>query len=192
MPEWVEKDLDHVFCPARTPQSRCRAAFAEHSIRWDKMNTGNEEVLLSNKQWSRIDSKMCRILEFHPFASVEDGEILSITGFPYASIVFQCSDQPGILNGFITHKEDFRVLWSIYRERGIGSDEEVLFFWSSRHYKNALYSLLSGSMPKLWVMICRKSSFEIHTDPKFRPDLTGEARWLASQPIEDFKPDAMA
>jgi hypothetical protein len=46
-------------------------------------------------------------------------------------------------------------------------------------------------MPKLWVMVCKKSSFEIHTNPNYKPDLTGEARWLESQPIEDFKPDVM-
>lgn len=61
----------------------------------------------------------------------------------------------------------------------------------SNSIKNALYSLFSRSLPKLRVMICKKSSFEIHTNPEFKPELTGEARWLASQPIEDFKPGVM-
>lgn len=156
------------------------------------MNNKNEEILLTNKQWSKIESKMCRILEFNPVASVENGKItISNTTTPYASISFQCSKESKIFKGFITHKEDFKVLWAIFKERKINDNEEVLFVWSNKHYKNIFYSLLSRFMPKLWVMICKKSSFEIHTNPNFKPELTGEARWLASQPIEDFKPDVM-
>ena len=156
------------------------------------MNNKNEEILLTNKQWSEIESKMCRILEFNPIASIENGKITtSNTTTPYASISFQCSKESKIFKGFITHKEDFKVLWAIFRERKIDNNEEVLFFWSNEHYKNIFYSLLSKFMPKLWVMICKKSSFEIHTNPNFKPELTGEERWLASQPIEDFKPDVM-
>jgi hypothetical protein len=156
------------------------------------MNNKNEEILLTNKQWSKIESKMCRILEFNPIASVENGKItISNTTTPYASISFQCSKESKIFKGSITHKEDFKVLWAIFKERKIDNNEEVLFFWSNEHYKNIFYSLLSKFMPKLWVMICKKSSLEIHTNPNFKPELTGEARWLASQPIEDFKPDVM-
>ena len=156
------------------------------------MNNKNEETLLTNKQWSKIESKMCRILEFNPIASVENGKItISNTTTPYASISFQCSKESKIFKGSITHKEDFKVLWAIFKERKIGNNEEVLFLWTNQHYKNIFYSLLSRFMPKLWVMICKKSSFEIYTNPNFKPELTGEARWLASQPIEDFKPDVM-
>jgi hypothetical protein len=156
------------------------------------VNAKNERILISARQWSTIDSEMCRILHFTPWAIVENGKVVPLdNATPYASISFECGGESEVLTGYITHREDFRVLWFIYKERGLDSSEEVLFFWSDKHYKNALYSLLSGSMPKLWVTICRKSSFEIHTDPQFRPELTGEARWLASQPIEDFKPDVM-
>lgn len=156
------------------------------------MNNKNEEILLTNKQWRKIESKICRILEFNPIASVENGKItLSNTTVPYASVSFQCSNESKILKGFITHKEDFKVLWAIFKERKIDNNEEVLFFWSNEHYKNIFYSLLSSFMPKLWVMICKKSSFEINTNKNYKPELTGEARWLASQPIEDFKPDVM-
>lgn len=156
------------------------------------MNNKNEEILLTNKQWSKIESKMCRILEFNPIASVENGKItVPNTTTPYASISFQCSNESKIFKGYITHRGDFKVLWAIFKERKINVNEEVLFFRSNKHYKNVFYSLLSSFMPKLWVMICNKSSFEIHTNQNFKPELTGEARWLASQPIEDFKPDVM-
>ena len=151
-----------------------------------------KETLLTQKQWSRIESKMCCILEFTPMASIKNNQITAIdSALPYASISFECSNEPKILKGLITHKEDFKVLWAIFKERKMKTDEEVLFFWSNEHYKSIFYSLLSRFMPKLWVMICKKSSFEMHTNPNFKPELTGEARWLASQPIEDFKPDVM-
>lgn len=51
--------------------------------------------------------------------------------------------------------------------------------------------MLSIFMPKLWVMICNKNSFELQTNSNFKPELTGEARWLASQPIEEYKPDVI-
>lgn len=152
----------------------------------------NEEVLLTNKQWSRVESEMCRILEFTPMASFDNNKITKIdSALPYATIFFECSKEHKILKGFITHKEDFKILWAIFKERKLSSDEEVLFYWSNKHYKNTFYSLLSWFMPKFWIMICKKSSFELHTNNNYRPDLTGEARWLASQPIEDFKPDVM-
>lgn len=156
------------------------------------MNNKKENVLLTDKQWSTIESKMCRILEFIPMASVENGKVIETdASSPYASISFECSKEPKILKGFITHKEDFKVLWAIFKERKIKTDEEVLFLWSNKHYKNIIYSFLSSFMPKLWLMICKKSSYEIHTNKNYKPELTGEARWLASQPIEDFKPDVM-
>ncbi len=126
-------------------------------------------------------------------ASFEKDKITAIdSALPYASMSFECSNKPKILKGFITHKGDFEVLWAIFKERKINDDGEVLFSWSNKRYKNIFYSLLSNSMPKLWVMICKKSSFELHTDNNYRPQLTGQdRRWLASQPIEDVKPDVM-
>jgi hypothetical protein len=156
------------------------------------MNNRKEETLLTIKQWSKIESEMCRVLEFTPMTSFENNKITKIdTNTPYASITFECSNQSEILRGFVGHKEDFKALWYIFKERKLDSDEEVLFIWSNKHYKNLLYSLLSRFMPKLWIMICKKSSFEIITNLNYRPELTGEARALASKSLEDFKPDVM-
>lgn len=118
------------------------------------MNNKNEEILLTNKQWNRIDSKLCRILEFNPIASGEDGKITaSNSTSPYATISFQCSNEENIFKGAITHKEDFKVLWAIFKERKIDNNEEVLFIWSNENYKNIIYSLLSNFMPKLWLCV---------------------------------------
>ena len=77
-------------------------------------------------------------MEFNPIASAENGKIIVLdTTTPYAFISFQCANESKILKGSITHKEDFKVLWAIYKERKIDSNEEVLFFWSNK-YKNKL------------------------------------------------------
>jgi hypothetical protein len=156
------------------------------------MKNDDEKVLFSDKERSIIDSKLCRILEFIPMASFENNKITKVdSSLPYASILFECVDQKKILRSFITHKEDYRVLWHAFYERKINDDEEVLFYWSNKHYKNRFISLLSKFMPKMWVMICKKSSFEIMTNNDYRPELKGEARYLASKPVEEFKPDVM-
>ena len=151
-----------------------------------------ELTLLNNKQWSIVESKLCRIINFNSIASVRNGKIITTSrSLPYASIIFECSSQTKKFKGFITHKEDFKNLWTAFEEREIDKNEEVLFFWSQEHYKNMFYSMLSMFMPKLWVMICNKNSFELHTNSNFKPELTGEARWLASQPIKEYKPDVI-
>lgn len=133
------------------------------------MNNKNEEILLTNKQWGKIESQICRIVEFTPTASFENNKITTANPTsPYASISFECDNEPETLKGFITHKEDFKALWNIFKERTINNDEEVLFTWSNKHYKNIFYSLLSNFLPKLWIMICKKSSFEIHTNKNYK------------------------
>lgn len=152
----------------------------------------DEEILLSDKDWSKVDSQLCRIIEFIPMASVQNLKKTKIDlTSPYALISFETSDEPKILKGFITHRIDFKMLWHTFKERKIHEDEEVLFFWTNKHYKNRFYSLLSKFIPKMMIMICNKSSFEIMTNNDYRPELKGEARYLASKPIEEFKPDVM-
>ena len=46
-------------------------------------------------------------------------------------------------------------------------------------------------MPRLWVMICPKGAFELMADQKSRPELQGEARFLAERPIAEWKPEVM-
>lgn len=151
----------------------------------------SDKDLLNDSQWSEIDGEFCRVIDFAPMASIKGGKILAIDKTkPYASVVLECKKLPAETKGLITHKVDFMHLWLAFKERGIKQDEEVLIFWSKKHYKK-VYKVFSAFLPRLWVMICPKGAFELQTEPSYRPELKGEARWKAVMPIIDWKPEVM-
>lgn len=149
-------------------------------------------VLFKDSDWSFIDGSVCRVLNFIPMGAIEGGKIKAINKItPYASIVIENKKLPKKVNGFITHKIDFKHLWLAFKERGIKDDEEVNVIWTRKHYKNAIYKILSFAMPKLWVMICKKGAYESMIDPNFKPELQGETRYMAEKAIIDWKPEVM-
>ncbi|NQU77355.1 hypothetical protein HQ544_01520 [Candidatus Falkowbacteria bacterium] len=153
----------------------------------------SEVTLLKDSQWSVIDGELCRVIDFVPWGLFKNGEVLALNKTtPYASVHLECKKLPGIkITGFIYHKMDFTHLWMAFKERTIKQGEEVLIIWSKRHYKNIFYKIFSAFMPKLWVMVCPKGAFELETNPGYRPELNGEARWNGSKPITDWKPEVM-
>jgi len=152
----------------------------------------SEFSLLKDSQWSLIDGELCRVTDFCPLGSIKDGKVLPISkSMPYASVTVECKKLPKKIEGFICHKIDFMHLWMAFIERGIKQDEEVLIIWTKKHYKNKLYNILSASMPKIWVMICPKGAFELEVDKNYKPDLIGQARWNATKPIIDWKPEVI-
>lgn len=144
-----------------------------------------------DSEWSLIDGEPCKVIEFTPLASVKNGKvIISNKTEPYASIIFECKKLPQQTKGFICHKMDFQHLWAAFNERGVKENEEVIIFYSKKHLKSYA-KLFSVIMPRLWIMICPKGAFEIMTNPQSRPDLQGEARFLAERPIVEWKPEVM-
>ncbi len=150
-----------------------------------------DQDLLKDSQWSVIDGEFCRVIDFIPMASIKEGKILAIDKTaPYASVVLECKKLPTKTKGSITHKVDFMNLWSAFKERGVKQDEEVLIFWTKKHFKR-VYKIFSAFLPRLWVMVCPRGAFELQTNPGYRPELKGEARWNAAKPIIDWKPGVM-
>lgn len=157
----------------------------------------SEITLLRDKQWSVIDGEPCLVIDFRPFLhSVKGGKVIShgsqgLGYVPYASVTIECKKLPERATGFICHKMDFVHLWLAFKERTIGQDEEVIIYWSRKHYKYKFLRLLWWVFaPRLWVMVCPKGAFELF-DSSFRPELQGEARWKAEGPIVDWKPEIM-
>jgi len=148
-------------------------------------------VLGKDIAWTTIDSEVCRVLEFNSHAEIENNQIKAIPNFPYASLVLESNKFQGKATLFVTHKLDFTNLWNAYKKRGINKDEEVLVLWSNKHYKSWLTKMASSIMPKLWIMICKTNTFELMTDRNYKPDLTGEARFLAERPLIEWKPEVM-
>jgi hypothetical protein len=156
------------------------------------MQQENNIIMLKDGEWNIIDGEPCRVIDFTPLlASVENGKVVApdITT-PYASVTLECKKIPNKIKGFVTHKLDFANLWKAFKERGISDNEEVIIFWSIKNYKN-VYKKFLYFLPRMWVMICHKGAFEIMTDPNWKPELTGEARWNAEKPIVDWKSEVM-
>jgi len=158
----------------------------------------SEVILLKDSQWRLIEEELCRVADFHPFPlnSVKNGKVLSLDKtLPYASIHLECKKLPEEITGFITHKIDFIHLWMAFKEIIIKEDEEVLIIWTRKRYKNVVYkissTIYSPLLPKLFVMICPKGAFELWNYPIYKPELMGEARWNASKPIVELKPECM-
>jgi hypothetical protein len=148
-----------------------------------------ENTLRTDNDWKALEGDACRVIEFRPFAYVEGETVTSLDRtFPYASVELECTKLAGETVGFITHKTDFKNLWAAFKERGVEPDEEVIIFWSKKHLKGYA-KLFSVFMPRLWVMICKQGAYELMTDPNCKPELGGEARYLAGRPIVDWKPD---
>ncbi len=146
-----------------------------------------EIALRRDNEWSTIDGEPCKLIEFTPLASVENGKVVASNKTePYASVIFECKKLTQQTKGFIYHKMDFQHLWAAFKERGIKQNEEVIIFYSKKYLKSYA-KLFSAFMPRLWVMICPKGAFELMTNPESRPELQGEARFLAEKPIIEWK-----
>jgi len=144
------------------------------------------------EEWSLIDSELCKVIDFTPQAAVKNGKVLAHNiSEPYASVTLECKKIPAIITGYITHKVDFIHLWAAFKERTIKQDEEVIIVWTTKCYKNIIYRKLSHTMPKLIIMVCPKKAFEIISDSNYKPELRGEARFLAEKPIVEWKPEVM-
>lgn len=150
-----------------------------------------EIVLRNDKEWSVIDAELCRVDRFLPLATVENGRVIAPTKTdPYALIGVECKALPQEATGCIGHRLDFLHLWTAFNERGVRDDEEVLVYWTKKHLKSYA-RLVSRFMPRLWVMVCRKQSFELRTDDGFKPELTGLARYEAGRALDEWKPEVM-
>jgi hypothetical protein len=150
-----------------------------------------QQIMLKDSEWSVVEDAFCRVTEFTPMASIQNGKVLALgKTVPYASVTVECRKLPQQTKGFISHKMDFKHLWAAFKERPLGQNEEVLILWSKKHYKGHA-KIFSRFMPRLWVMVCPKQTFELKTDRSFKPELQGEARWNATQPIAEWKPEVM-
>ena len=146
-----------------------------------------EIVLWKDKEWSIIDADPCRVFSFHPLGSLVDinDQVISMDKTtPYASIHLECKKLGNNITGYITHKVDFKNLWAAFKTRGVKEDEEVLVFWTKKHYKKFVFS--SIFMPKLWVMICPKGAYNLLINPDVKPNLGGKPMIVV-----DWKPEVM-
>jgi len=146
-----------------------------------------------DKDWSVIDSEPCRVIYFTSIATVNDGKIIT-PKMPesYASVFLECKKFSKTVKGFVNHRLDFLNLWKAFKERDISDNEEVIIFWSSKHYKYKFLKYFSAILPKMWILVCKKGAFELMSDSNYKPELNGIDRWEAIKPITEWKPEIMA
>jgi hypothetical protein len=150
----------------------------------DITEQGEPPVIGKDVAWEIIVGKACRVKQFTPFAHIVAGELSGNRGsLPYGSLLLE---SPALVHDTsmpVTHKEDFRNLWEVFRQRGIGPKEEVLVFYEP-FFRSRLLRFLSHLMPRLHVHIYPKGRLEKLYDPGLRPDEAGA--WL--QPIAVWQP----
>ena len=149
-------------------------------------------TLSKDGDWAVVDGRICEVSRFIPFAKVEDGKVSSTDRtMPYALITLDCRERgvelPAETVGAISHKLDFKRLWAAFVARGVGDDEKVIILWSKRNLK-ATARLFSPFMPRLAVTIFKTEAYELLTDSSYRPELRGEARFLAELPTHHWQP----
>jgi hypothetical protein len=147
-----------------------------------------QKCFINNKQWAKIDGVLCKVTKFLHFDKTQGFEINNRMYYPYAVLTVICSKFAEPATGLIFHKQDYKHLHMAFER--VEQNQEVLIFWSNKHYKNWA-KFFSPFMPKLWVMICPTGAFELMTNSSHRPELQGEARFLAERPIVEWKPEVM-
>ncbi len=146
-------------------------------------------TILRDDDLKLIDGLVCKVINFTPWSVIENGKVKSLNKSfdPYAALTVQCSKYEEELNWFITHKKDFIHLWEAFKIRGIKKNEEVLIAYSSSEW-SGLQKLFAFILPKLHILICHVGAYELISNKNYRPELTGEARFLAERPIIEWNP----
>ena len=128
----------------------------------DNKAMSEEITLLRDSDWAHVDSELCLVKNFSPMPGnkVEGGKAISLVKYmPYASVEIECALAKAKITGFVTHSMDFINLWSVFIERGIRDDEEVVMLWSRKHYKHFASKMFGAAFPKIWVLVCPKGSY---------------------------------
>lgn len=130
------------------------------------MNDSSSSGLLRDAHWRGLDGALLRLSSFTPMlgATVRSGEVTTTNrSAPYASVKIECSRLSAGTDviGFITHKLDFLHLWQAFAEDRVTlGHQEVLAYWTKRHYSSFVTRLLAFAMPRLMIMTCAKGTFE--------------------------------
>jgi len=147
-------------------------------------------MLIKDKDFQKIEGEVCKLVEFHPIGTVQEGKIKNASILkPYATIVVKCRISKTNLTYAITNKADFVHLWEALRLRRLKENEEALVIWSIKKYSTLgrfIYKYFHGPFPKLTIWICPTKSYEKINN--LIPKKDGEAGFLEVAPIAEWKP----
>ena len=110
--------------------------------------------------WDDIRESFCRVKRFAPLAHRESSKLKDYSrGMPYCVLLVEC---PGVCEEAylpVVHKLDFNNLWSVFKEQGIGPNEEVLISYAPIEKKH-LIKLFRVFLPSLVIRLYPKGSLE--------------------------------
>lgn len=142
--------------------------------------------------FSSIDKEVLIAKRFGQLSRVEDGKVHAFDkNMPYGFLEVEGETFEGAAMLTLTHKDDFLHVWQAFEERGIGKDEEALVIWTDSNYKNKVFSAMKATMPKIIVWICPNGAYRIMHESNYKPELSGEARFIAKAPIVEIKSEVM-
>ncbi len=153
--------------------------------------TNSNSILGKDIPLETIDKEICRVIKFTPHAKLINNKVTADSATsPYAFLTIESKKISGKAELPIFHKDDFKNVYEAFNERKEG--QEVLVIWSSNKYKNIAFKISRSILPKLIVWLCRKDAYQLMTDQTYKPELTGEARFLAERPINEWEPEVMS
>jgi len=134
--------------------------------------------------WKSIKRKLCRVIEFVPFSSLNGDPRSVSSGMPYAKLVLECEKPLGKATIWITNMKDFTHLWKAIKMRANGANEEVLVVYEPP--RSLFWKVLAVFLPRLHVMIFEKGTFDKITDIRWLQE--GSPEKLARvKPIADWR-----
>jgi hypothetical protein len=151
-----------------------------------KLDSTSGTTLLNDQDWNGVGGEFCKVLEFTPTARIENGEVIAVPNYPYASVTLVCEKLPHDSLGFICHRTDFKHLWTAFIERGVGDDEEVIIVWLKYRYKG-LKRVSSAILPGLHVGVYKRGSYDVLNDP----ESTTAQQLEAAEEIEKWIPELL-
>ncbi len=113
-------------------------------------------------RWGDVEKVACKVENFEPLAEVEGGRITSAppSFMPYAFLTVEfVGAHPRLPERAImpvTHREDFLTLWEVFRERGIGDEEDGVVYRLSFYHDPIMRLLFSRNTPWIHVYIFPK------------------------------------
>ncbi len=130
---------------------------------------GGVPVIGKDIPWKLIEKEACRIKHFTPLAKVEVDKVLAFSrGMPYALLRVESPKLPQEAVMPVVHRLDFKNLWEIFKQRGVGKEEEVLVFYVP-FFGKGLKRFLSTGLPKLHLYIYPSGHLEEMYDSEFQP-----------------------
>lgn len=85
-------------------------------------------ILGRDLRYEAVGQEFLRVRRFFAVGTFEGRKVTGPAGLPYGMLEVDCPAALGIgpVKLPILHREDYRNVWTIYRDRGVGDDEEVL------------------------------------------------------------------